>query len=209
MKQKLLIATGNPGKFKEIKTILEDLPFKFVSLQDLGLNFEFKETGGTHQENALLKARFFAEKTNLPTLADDSGLVVPVLKGELGLFTRRFGKGEQASDREWVKYFLEKMKSFKGEKRRAKFFCSAALVWPGKGEWAFEGEALGIITETLEAPVIPGLPLSSCFKPDGFFEVYAVLSRKEKGKISHRGVAINKVRDFLIKEIKAGRMAPS
>ena len=91
-----LIATGNIGKFGEIAAVLQDLPYKLKSLQDLSQNSQVEENGKTHDENAFLKARNFFKKTGWMTMGEDSGLEVDALKGELGLHTRRFGAGEEA-----------------------------------------------------------------------------------------------------------------
>lgn len=178
---------------------MADLPFKLVSLRDLVASgvMEFEEDGVTFAENALKKARFYAEKTGLMTLAEDSGILVEALKGELGVKTRRWGAGDKASDEEWVEYFLKRME---GEAdRRAKFICCACLV-DKDGENFFEGETLGVITEKLMAPILKGLPLSSCFLANGCDKVYASLSHEAKNKISHRGKAMKQVREFLQKK---------
>lgn len=210
-KKKLLIATKNPGKFREIKTVLEDLPLEIVFLGDLvadgmegsvagfsgGILKDVQETGTSFAENALMKAEYFAKETGMMTLADDSGIHVDALEGEMGVQTRRWGKGEEANDQEWVDHFLEVMAAFATpEQRRARFVCYVALV-SGDERHIFAGQVKGVITENLEAPIIPGLPLSSCFLPDGMKKVFAALSSKEKGEWSHRGQAIEKVRWFL------------
>ncbi|MBU1992501.1 MAG: non-canonical purine NTP pyrophosphatase [Patescibacteria group bacterium] len=193
--QKLLIATKNPGKFGEIKGVLSGLPFEFLFLGDLDEDFgDVSEDGETFYDNAFLKARYFADKAGLLTLAEDSGILIDAFPGEFGVKTRRWGLGEGASDEEWIVYFMEKMKD-KGE-RGARFTCNAVLV-DGDSVWGFEGETPGSITEELMAPILPGLPLSSCFMPEGFDKVYAGLTREEKNEISHRGQAILKVRKFL------------
>lgn len=204
--RELLVATTNPGKFSEIMEVLEDLPFSFIFLgnflnenSSLRVEFEkFSEDGATYRENAYKKAAFFAERTGMMTLAEDSGIVVSALEGELGVKTRRWGAGEKACDSEWIDFFMKRM----GEEqdRRAKFVCCACVVG-GRGKASsaeyFEGETAGIITDRLMAPIIPGLPLSSCFLPDGFQNVYAALSKHEKNMISHRGKAMLGVRKFL------------
>lgn len=194
-----LIATANLGKFKEIATTLESLPYQFLSLRDLGMEGrQVAETGATHEENARLKADFFYQKTGYLTLGEDSGLEVEALKGELGLHTRRFGAGEKASDEEWLHVFLERMKKIPPHKRQARFVCVMVLKKPPTGEkLVFEGEARGHIVLEPEAPILPGLPLSSVFKPDGFDRVYAALTHDEKNQISHRGLAAGKVVKFL------------
>lgn len=201
-----LIATGNPGKFAEIREVLSGLPYELLSLTDLaGRGFgqaveQVEETGTTHEENALLKARHFFAKTGWMTLGEDSGLEVDTLQGELGLNTRRWGAGTDASDEEWLEYFLKRMAEFPEEQRTARFVCVAALALPSgrqMEEVIFFGEARGTIVLKPEAPILPGLPLSSVFKPDGFDRVYAALTPHEKSQISHRGLAVGKVRGFL------------
>ncbi|MBT5017053.1 non-canonical purine NTP pyrophosphatase [Candidatus Peregrinibacteria bacterium] len=193
-----LIATGNIGKFGEIAAVLQDLPYELKSLQDLFQKSQVEENGETHDENAFLKARHFFKETNWMTMGEDSGLEVDVLKGELGLHTRRFGAGEEASDEEWLEVFLKRMEEFSENKRAARFVCSAALILEDGSEYLFHGTAEGIITLKPEATILPGLPLSSVFKPNGFDKVYAGLSKEEKAQISHRGLAIGKVKKFLL-----------
>lgn len=195
----LLIATTNPGKFSEIHGVLEDLPYTFLSLAEVNeLEASVEEVGFTHDENALLKARFFHQKTGWTTLAEDSGLEVDALKDELGLHTRRWGAGAEASDQDWLNYFLDRMKSVPDRDRTARFLCSAALILEDGTEHLFHGVADGSIMFEPEAPLLPGLPLSSVFKVHGFDKVYAALTQSEKSKISHRGWAISGVRDFLL-----------
>jgi XTP/dITP diphosphohydrolase len=195
---KFLIATGNIGKFGEISAVFKDLPYELLSLRDLGDALQVEENGVTHDENAFIKARAFFKQTAHMTLGEDSGLEVDALKGELGLYTRRFGAGEKASDEEWLKVFLERMSEFPDEKRGARFVCSAALILENGEEHLFHGVAEGVITHAPEAKILPGLPLSSVFKPKGYDRVYAALTKNEKAEISHRGLAIGKVREFLI-----------
>ncbi len=197
--EKLLIATRNPGKFKELKLILGDVPYEIVSVEDLGLKGDVIEDGETYEENAFKKARFFSEQASgILTLSDDSGLEVAALHGELGLKTRRWGKGEDASDEEWLEHFLGAMEGF--EDRSAKFVCYAAIVGDGFAE-SFCAEVPGFITRRPEAPLLPGLPLSSCFKPEGCDQVYAALSSEDKGRISHRGWAVLKARKWLLNKL--------
>jgi XTP/dITP diphosphohydrolase len=197
--RKLLIATQNKGKFREISEVFEGADIELVSLADLGISTDgVVEDGETFSENAYKKAKFFYDKTGMLTLAEDSGIIVDALGGELGIKTRRWGLGENASDEEWVNYFLERMKEFPAEKRGAEFVCCACLIDEAGGilEY-FKGETKGRISEKLLAPILPGLPLSSCFVPDGMNKAYAEISAAEKNKISHRGKAMWKVREYL------------
>lgn len=196
---KLLIATRNPGKFEEIRAMLgslEDQGFEFVSLKELGIEAEFEEIGETFESNALGKARFYAQLSGLPTVSDDSGLRVEALVGELGVKTRRWGAGEQASDQEWLDHFMNRMTC--ESNRAAEFICVAAYV-NEEEERSFFGETKGFITEKIEADVKPGIPLSSVFCPEGYARVYSALSLAEKNRLSHRGKAFEALRLHLQK----------
>lgn len=192
--RELLIATKNPGKFNEISEVLSGLPFELVFLGNLDVDDEdFVEDGETFAENAYKKARYFADKLAMPALAEDSGIMIDALEGELGLKTRRWGAGEHANDEEWIEYFMNRMENEK--ERGAKFVCSSCYL-SGDTELYFEGETSGVITAKLMAPIKEGLPLSSCFLPEGCEKVYAALSEEEKNRVSHRGKAIREVRSF-------------
>lgn len=188
----LLIATKNPGKWKEIADMFAGLPLTLRRPPD---NLPvLEETGTTHMHNALLKAHYYFEHVRIPTLAEDSGVHVDALPGQLGAKTRRFGEGEGADDATWLKHFLETMKEQKN--RRARFCCAVAIAGVQDLQ-VFLGETEGVITETIEASILPGLPLSSCFRPDGCQKVYAALSPQEKARVSHRGKAILRARKFI------------
>jgi len=197
--KRLLVATKNQGKFKEIKSALSGIDFEIFSLKDLGVSPKgLIEDGETFQENALKKAQFFYEQTKTLTLAEDSGILVDALPGELGVKTRRWGAGEHATDEEWIKYFLKKMERIKDGAWGGKFVCAACLFGDGIKEF-FEGETRGVLTQEVSAPILPGLPLSSCFIPEGFEKVYAALTTEEKNRTSHRGKAFLKAKEFLLK----------
>lgn len=194
------MATKNQGKFKEISEALSGVDFKLVFLKDVPVDdSDFVEDGETFEENARKKARYYYEKLGERfefVLGEDSGIMIDALEGELGLKTRRWGAGEKASDEEWVEYFLKRMELVPENERGAEFVCCACLIANGK-EHVFKGETDGVITHKLEAPIMAGIPLSSCFKPDGFALVYAALSPQEKNKISHRGKAMAPLKKFL------------
>ena len=195
---KLLIATHNKGKCKEIESALEGLNIEILNLSDLGIIEDVEETGTTYEENAILKAKFFAEKSGLPTIADDSGINIDALKGELGVKTRRWGAGENATDEEWMDYFLKRMENETNKK--AEFFTTIAyLPTPESEPMIFTGKCKGLITETIEAPYLPGIPLSSTFKPEGIDTVYSALTPEQKNAISHRGRAASALREYLEK----------
>ena len=194
---RVLIATSNPGKFKEMMEVLGSLPCQFLSLADVGLVGDAPEDADTFEGNALLKARYYFERAGMVTIAEDSGIIVDALEGELGIKTRRWGAGEKASDQEWVEYFLRRMANVSEGERGAKFVCCSVIIDADGGEHFFRGETVGTITAQLEAPIYGGLPLSSCFKPDGFTKVYSALTIEEKNRVSHRGKAMRQVKACL------------
>lgn len=191
---KILVATKNPGKFKGIQDTLSELPVQFLSLDQLGITAEFEENGKDFSEIALKKALFYHKLSGLPTVADDSGIFVEALKDELGSKTRRWGAGPQASDEEWLRVFMNRLG--KETRRHAEFICAAAFV-NGKERVVFEGRTKGVITMKIEAPLYPGVPLSSVFKPADCDKVYAALSTEEKKQFSHRGKAFGQLFHYL------------
>jgi len=194
--QKLLIATSNFGKLKAIKTALEDINIELLSFEDVPVDMtEFVEDGETFEENAIKKAKYAYEKTGITTLADDSGIFVNALANELGVKTRRWGAGENVSDEEWIEFFLNRMSEY--EDKRAEFVTYIAVVGD-KTTRVFSGITPGVITDKLMAPILKGLPLSSCFIPHGANNVFENLDAETKVKIGHRQKALNKVRDYLI-----------
>ncbi len=200
--RELLVATKNPGKFKEIGEALEGVDFKLVFLGDVLVDDgDFVEDGETFEENAKKKARYYCEKFSGRfefVLGEDSGIIIDALVGELGVKTRRWGAGEKASDQEWIEYFLKRMECVPEKERGAEFICCVCLIVGGE-ERVFRGETDGVITHKLEVPIVAGIPLSSCFRPDGFGVVYAALDVGQKNKISHRGKALAPLKEYLNK----------
>lgn len=195
--QKILVATHNFGKFKELMEVLEELPFKFVSLRDEKITEDVEETGSTYAENAIIKAEFFGRMTNLPTIADDSGIHIEALKGELGVKTRRWGAGAKASDQEWLDFFLKRMTT--EENRQAEFVTTIAFWRPHEEILTFDGQCVGQILDKPPCGLEPGIPLSSVFLPDGKDKVFSQMNKDEKNEISHRGKAIKKCYEYLLK----------
>ena len=192
----LLIGTNNAGKITEIAECLQTLPITLTSPRDLNLAVEPPpETGDCFAENAVQKARYYAVHSGLPTIADDSGIEIEALVGELGMHTRRWGAGSEASDEEWIEYFLKRMKE--EENKRARFVCHLAHFDSNGSLHMFEGVCNGVITDELQADYLPGLPISACFRPDGYDLVYSAMDIEKKNEISHRGKAMQKFREFL------------
>jgi len=188
----VVVATSNPGKLREIREILADLPLVFRSL-DAWPPIEFPEEGDDYAVNAVVKARAVAEATGLPALADDSGLEVEALGGAPGPRSARYG-GPDLSDRERAAALLRALRNHQGAARNARFVCVAALVVPDGGVHSARGECPGRI---LDAPQGSG-----GFGYDPVFEVkpgtsMAQLPPAQKNAISHRARALRSLRDAL------------
>lgn len=193
--KRLLLATSNKGKIHEMREALDGLGLELLDLSHVPTVGMPEETGSTFAENAAIKAQHFFDATKHSTVADDSGIHVEALAGELGVQTRRWGAGPAASDEEWIDHFLKRMK--KEKNKRARFVCTLAHV-DGSGQLhLFEGTCDGVITEELEADYLPGLPISACFRPDGENAVFSALSIEQKNRSSHRGKALQSLRRFL------------
>lgn len=191
----IVVATGNTGKIKELKTLLADLPLNLKSLNEFPNIIEAEETGASFAENAVIKARSYALQTKHWSLADDSGLEVTALNGAPGIFSARYA-GENASDREKIIKLLGELNKTRDRQRLARFVCAMA-VSDEKGEIKIltEGVCAGKIALTSSG--INGFGYDPIFIPDGFTETFGELSGEIKQKISHRARATEKIVAFL------------
>lgn len=185
------LATGNSHKLEEFARALGET---IVPPSRYNLAMDVEETGSTFEENALIKARWLAEKSGVPSLADDSGLVVDALDGAPGVYSARFG-GEGLDDRGRRLLLLEKMKEVSEDKRTARFVCVLALVLPGGPEHLFRGECEGRIL--FEERGAGGFGYDPVFLFPGTGESFAEMPAAAKDAVSHRGNAIRKLKDFL------------
>lgn len=192
--QKILIATGNQGKYKEMMEVLGELPIEFVTLKDLGMENDAEEDGETYADNSWKKAEHFYKKTGITVISEDSGLEVSALKNELGVKTRRWGAGENASDEEWIDFFLKRMKS---EEDRTAKFCCVTTFYDGEDKEQFFGESHGELAKKPLCEIPKGIPVSALFIPQGKTTAFAAMSNDEKNAISHRGQAIHALKKFL------------
>ena len=184
------------GKVIEISEVLTGLELDLKTPTDLSIEAKPEETGNTFRENAIQKVKHFHSLGGgMPTVSEDSGIIVEAIHDELGIHTRRWGAGPEASDEEWIEYFLERMKNEPNKK--AAFLCHLAYIDPNGNLHLFEGECKGVITEELEADYLPGLPISGCFRPEGFNNVFSALNLEQKNSTSHRGRATQKLRNHL------------
>lgn len=194
--ERFLLATSNRGKIIEMREYLADLPIELLAPDDLHHPpAKPHEEMDTFEGNAVQKARYYFEKTGISSIADDSGIIVEALKDELGIHTRRWGAGPEASDEEWICHFLDRMSH--EENKSAQFVCVIALVDASGKVRTFEGRCSGVITEALEADYLPGLPISACFRPEGSTKVFSSLTVEEKNRVSHRGRALHQLREYL------------
>lgn len=181
---KLLIATHNQGKVKEIAQMLADAKIECLSLSDANVTFDVDETGTTFLDNATLKAVQYAQLTNLPTLADDSGLEVDALNGEPGVYTARYG-GKELSQPERNQFLLQNLKN--EANRGARFQCMMVLCDPtGKVQAQEQGTLEGEIG--FEPRGEHGFGYDPVFVVDG--RTLAEREAAEKKLISHRGRAL-------------------
>jgi XTP/dITP diphosphohydrolase len=188
---KLLLATTNQGKLKELRRILGAEGLDFTSLGDCAVDVE--ETGETFAENALLKARYYHQVSGLTTIADDSGLEVEALNGAPGIYSARYA-GAGASDLQRIHKLLEEMKDAPTDKRGARFVCVAAIVWNG-GERVFTGEARGTLLKELRGE--GGFGYDPIFYYAPLEKTFAELTNKEKAEVSHRSLAFRQLATWL------------
>ena len=198
---KIVLASGNPGKAREVRAALLGMGVELLLPHEAGFRFDVEETGSTYAENALIKARAACEASRLPALADDSGVEVDALPGELGVRSARFG-GDVLDDSGRNALLLEKMREVPEAERGARYACVLAYVKPDGWFGFFEGVLGGRI---LRAPRGEGgfgydplmyLPEHGC--------AVSELPLDLKNRISHRGLALAEFRAWLAREVADG-----
>jgi XTP/dITP diphosphohydrolase len=193
-KPKILLATNNRAKVKEYAKLLQDIPYRIVSLEDMHISEQVEETGTSFEENAILKARRYAELSGLTTIADDSGLEVDALGGEPGVRSARYA-GEGASDKERIDFLLNKLVDVPWEKRLAQFRCVIAIAYPDGKVQICQGQCRGILT--FKPLGDNGFGYDPVFYLPDLHKTMAELSMSEKNAISHRGKAAEEARKAL------------
>lgn len=192
--RKLLVATKNRGKTKEIKELIGDFFDDVLTLSDFNENINIIEDGKTFEENALKKAKTIYSLYKLPTLADDSGLEVDALDGRPGVYSARYA-GENATDEEKIKKLLEELKNIPEEKRGAQFVCVLTFIDENGRVYQTKGICRGKIG--FEPKGVNGFGYDPIFIPEGYNATFAELESKEKNKISHRAKAFEKLKTIL------------
>jgi XTP/dITP diphosphohydrolase len=190
MFKELLIATGNKGKFKEITELVKPFGIKTFSPSDFGIIEEPEETGKTFKENSILKAKYYAEKANIPALADDSGLCVEALGGQPGIYSARWaGEGKDFSV--GMKKIEKVMLEADAKDFSAYFICNLSVYIPSeKKSYSFEGRIDGVLQFPPKGE--NGFGYDPIFVPNGYEVTFGQMPSEEKHAISHRARAFEK-----------------
>lgn len=190
----LIFATHNPNKLKEVQIMMPD-HVKLLSLDDIGLNDDIPETAGTIAGNAIQKVNYVKQRYDLPVFADDTGLEVLSLNNEPGVYSARYAGDHKNSD-DNMSLLLEKLGT--STDRKARFVTVIALAL-NRHELIFEGVCEGEITK--ERSGTAGFGYDPIFSPNGYQTTFAQMSLTEKATISHRGIALRRLIDYLSNDV--------
>ncbi|KIL46245.1 XTP/dITP diphosphatase [Jeotgalibacillus campisalis] len=196
--KKVLIATANKGKAKEFESLFAPLGFEVTTLLDYPEMEEVEETGETFKENAILKAEAASNQFKVMAIADDSGLLIDALNGDPGVYSARYA-GKEKNDEENIKKVLRNLQGIPAEKRTARFHCTLAVSVPGEKTLTVTGECEGMITT--EKLGDGGFGYDPIFWIEDQSCTLAQMTREEKSAISHRGKALEKLKEVLPKII--------
>lgn len=191
----LLIASNNPHKTDEIKSILKDSGISVFTLNEKGIDIDVVENSDTLEGNALKKAKEISEASGLPVFSDDTGLFIEALDGRPGVYSARYA-GENASYKDNCSKVINELKTLGIEASPAEFKTIICLYVSENEHHFFEGVCKGNIITVSKG--INGFGYDPIFIPDGYDRTFAELNAEEKNKISHRGRAVNKFKDYII-----------
>ena len=194
---KVIMATGNKDKVREVKEILEGTGIEVVSMKDAGINVDIDENGTSFEENAAIKAETVCKASGHITIADDSGLEVDWLGGAPGIYSARF-MGEDTSYDIKNAAIIEKLKDAVGKERSARFICAMAIAYPDRPTKVFKGVFEGEIA--YESAGANGFGYDPIFFVPELGCTSAQLSEEEKNKVSHRGKALRLAAAALIEK---------
>lgn len=198
MRKKIVFATGNAGKMREIREILSDMDMDIVSMKEMGIDIEIDENGDTFEENAVIKAKAVAKICGEIVLADDSGLEIDYLNKEPGIYSARY-MGEETPYSVKNANLIERLSGVPDEERSARFVCAIAAAFPGGEVITAHGEVEGRIDYKEKGT--NGFGYDPIFYIPGFGKTTAELSESEKNSISHRGQALNRIKEELRKRL--------
>ncbi len=196
--KKIIFATSNEGKMKEIRAILKELDVELLSLKDAGLSPEIEENGKTFEENAIIKARAVSDLTGEVVLADDSGIEVDYLDKAPGVYSARF-LGEDTSYAIKNQYIIDKLSGVEGEARSARFVCVIACAFPEGEIITRRGTIEGIVAEQISG--VHGFGYDPIFYVPEYGCTTAEMSPEQKNEISHRGKALRAMKEVILKQI--------
>ena len=200
--ERLILATTNPGKVREIKRLLSDTGIEILTLDDIEPLQMPPEEGATFRENAGAKARFVAARSGFAALADDSGLEVDWFGGAPGVYSARYA-GEGATDKENYRKLLEEMEGVEPASRGARFRCVVSLALPDGTVVDFDGSFEGVIADGASGD--GGFGYDPVFFIPGEGKTAAELTAEEKNSMSHRAKALEKLKSWLIENGKTAR----
>lgn len=192
--KKIVFATGNQDKMREIREIMADSGVRILSMKEAGVRADVVEDGRTFEENAQIKARAVAACTDAIVLADDSGLEIDALGGEPGIYSARY-MGEDTSYTVKNQNLIDRLAGVAKEGRTARFVCAIAVVWPDGREHVVRRTMEGYIGWKTEGE--NGFGYDPIFYLDEFGCSSAALTREQKNEISHRGKALRAVKELL------------
>lgn len=198
MKNRILFATGNHGKMKEIKMIFLDMDVELLSLEDAGIEIDIEENGASFEENAILKAKAIAAIRNEVVLADDSGLVIDALNGEPGIFSARY-MGENTPYHIKNNNLIQRLDEKNEKDRTAHFVCAIAAVFPNGEVAVTRGSMDGVIAH--EEAGENGFGYDPIFYLPEYNCTAAQLSADQKNRISHRGKALIEMKKVLVEKL--------
>lgn len=199
MEKRIIFATGNAGKMKEIRMILADLGMPVVSMKEAGVSVEIEENGTSFEENAVIKARTIMEQTGEITMADDSGLEIDALNKEPGIYSARY-MGEDTSYEIKNQNLIDRLQGVPEEKRTARFVCAVACAFPDGRVFTVTRTMEGIIAE--ESRGANGFGYDPIFYLPEKGCTSAEISAEEKNELSHRGKALRAMRQQLEELLK-------
>ncbi|MBP3886761.1 MAG: XTP/dITP diphosphatase [Cellulosilyticum sp.] len=192
--KKIIVATQNKGKVKEIKEILADLDIEVQTMGEAGIEIDIEENGTTFEENAIIKAEAISKLTDAMVIADDSGLEIDCLNKEPGVYSARY-LGKDTPYEVKNQMILDRLKDVPKEERTARFVCSMALAEAGKETVTTYGTIEGYIGYQSEGT--NGFGYDPIFFVDELGTSTANISAEEKNKISHRARALNALADII------------
>lgn len=196
--KKIIFATSNENKMKEIRMILKDLPAEILSLKEAGIQADIVEDGTTFEENALIKARTISRITDAIVLADDSGLEVDYINKEPGVYSARY-LGEETSYHVKNQSLIDRLAKARGEERSARFVCVIAAVFPDGRECVTKGTIEGRIG--YEEKGMNGFGYDPILYVPEYKMTTGEMDPEQKNRISHRGKALEKMKKELRKEL--------